>query len=206
MKTILWDFDGVIVDSMKVRDWGFRVIFTDYETEHVQSLLKYHRQNGGLSRYVKIRYFFENILNQTISNERVEYFAEQFSLLMKERLTDKNNLIDETLNFIRRKYEDYNFHIVSGSDQNELQYLCKELEIEHYFISINGSPTPKNKLVADVLKKWDYAQEETCLIGDSVNDYDAAVINSIRFFGYNNTELKDLCKEYIESFDTFLNP
>ena len=26
-KTILWDFDGVILDSMEVRDFGFREIF-----------------------------------------------------------------------------------------------------------------------------------------------------------------------------------
>ena len=26
-KTVLWDFDGVILDSMKVRDWGFEQIF-----------------------------------------------------------------------------------------------------------------------------------------------------------------------------------
>ena len=30
IKTILWDFDGVILDSIKVRDWGFEQIFKDY--------------------------------------------------------------------------------------------------------------------------------------------------------------------------------
>ena len=29
-KTVLWDFDGVILDSMKVRDWGFEEIFKDF--------------------------------------------------------------------------------------------------------------------------------------------------------------------------------
>ena len=30
IKTILWDFDGVILDSMAVRDWGFKEIFKDF--------------------------------------------------------------------------------------------------------------------------------------------------------------------------------
>ena len=30
MKTVFWDFDGVILDSMKVRDWGFEEIFKDF--------------------------------------------------------------------------------------------------------------------------------------------------------------------------------
>ena len=66
VKTILWDFDGVILDSMKIRDWGFKEILKKFNKEDVKSLLKYHRENGGLSRYVKIRYFFEILLLECI--------------------------------------------------------------------------------------------------------------------------------------------
>ena len=62
IKTILWDFDGVILDSMATRDWGFKEIFKDFTEAQVSRLLEYHRINGGLSRYVKIRYFYETIL------------------------------------------------------------------------------------------------------------------------------------------------
>ena len=62
IKTVLWDFDGVIIDSMKVRDWGFEEIFKDYDQELIDKLLAFHRKNGGLSRYVKIRYFFEELI------------------------------------------------------------------------------------------------------------------------------------------------
>lgn len=33
MKTILWDFDRVILDSMNVRDFGFKEIFKHYEID-----------------------------------------------------------------------------------------------------------------------------------------------------------------------------
>ena len=42
IKTILWDFDGVILDSMAVRDWGFKEIFKDFSKEQVIKLLEYH--------------------------------------------------------------------------------------------------------------------------------------------------------------------
>ena len=51
IKTVLWDFDGVILDSMKVRDWGFREIFKNYDNKKVEQLIDYHNLNGGLSRY-----------------------------------------------------------------------------------------------------------------------------------------------------------
>jgi len=110
MKTILWDFDGVILDSMKVRDKGFEMIFKDFEKNKVEQLLEYHRINGGLSRYVKIKYFYNEILGKEISNERVLEYAEKFSEVMRERLIDPKNLIQESVAFIKENYKQYNFH------------------------------------------------------------------------------------------------
>jgi phosphoglycolate phosphatase-like HAD superfamily hydrolase len=201
IKNILWDFDGVILDSMAVRDWGFKEIFKEFKPDQVQKLLKYHRENGGLSRYVKIRYFYENILEENISEVQVMSYAEKFSILMKKELTNPKNLIVDAVDFIEANYQKYNFHIVSGSDGEELRFLCEELGLSSYFLSIQGSPTPKNKLVEDLLKKYEYNKKETCLIGDSINDFEAASKNNINFYGYNSILLKDnVGSSYIESF------
>ena len=196
---ILWDFDGVLLDSMRVRDWGFRKIFKPYSSKQIEELIEFHRLNGGKSRYVKIRHFYENILDKTISEDEINEYSAEFSELMKKKLTDKKNLIDNSVNFIEKNKSKYNFHIVSGSDQKELRYLCKKLNIYNYFISIYGSPTPKDVLIDKLIKKYDYDIHETCLIGDSINDLEAAYVNKIKFFGYNNNLLKGKC-EYIDSF------
>lgn len=200
LKNILWDFDGVILDSMEVRDFGFEEIFKDFEKSDVDKLIVYHRSNGGLSRYVKIRHFFENILKMPITDQMIIQYASRFSEIMKKELTKPQNLIQDSLSFIKRKSKNFNFHIVSGSDQEELRFLCRELAISNYFLSIEGSPTPKESLVKDLLELHGYARNETCLIGDSVNDYEAAINNDIVFYGYNNAELKRLNIGYIQSF------
>ena len=189
MKTILWDFDGVILDSMKIRDWGFEEIFKIFDKDKVSQLLVYHRKNGGLSRYVKIRYFYEVILEKNITEKELQKYANQFSLLMKNKLVNPKNLIQDSLNFIKENHKKYNFHIVSGSDQNELRFLCKELKINHFFISIHGSPEPKNDLVKKLLKDLNYNKSETLLIGDSINDNNASKANNIFFLAYNNQKL-----------------
>lgn len=203
IETILWDFDGVILDSMSVRDWGFKEIFKEFGQDEVMRLLAFHRANGGLSRYVKIRYFFEKILLRSITNEKVLAYANAFSVLMKRQLINPDNLIEDSVNFIKLNYSKYNFHIVSGSDEEELRFLCKELDLHTYFISINGSPTPKKELVCNLIKQFNYNMKTTCLIGDSINDFEAANENSIAFYGYNNIRLKTFCKNYIKSFDNF---
>ena len=200
IKNILWDFDGVILDSMPVREYGFREIFKEYDADLVVKLLKFHNENGGLSRYVKIRYFYEELLKQNISDDEVNILAEKFSQIMKKELVNKKYLISETVTFISQNYQNYNFHIVSGSDGKELKYLCKELEISKYFKTIYGSPTSKNKLVKNVLLENIYNENETILIGDSKNDYDAAKINNLDFYGYNNIDLKSVSKKYLVNY------
>ena len=190
IKNVFWDFDGVILNSMEIRDWGFKEIFKNFKKEEVEKLIGYHNLNGGLSRYVKIRYFYEKVLGIDITEEEVINYADNFSILMKKELINKKNIIQDSLNFIKGNYKNYCFHIVSGSDQDELRYLCKELNIAKYFLSINGSPTPKNKLVKDLLVKEGYNIDSTCLIGDSINDFEAAKKNKILFMGYNNVELE----------------
>lgn len=199
IKNIIFDFDGVILDSMPTRDYGFREIFKEFDSKLVEKLIKYHNKNGGLSRFVKIRYFYEELLKKEISEEEVDFLANKFSSIMKVELIKKKYLIEETVEFIKDNYSRYNLHIASGSEHKELSYLCSELELEHFFMTINGSPTKKNIIVEKVININNYIRTETILIGDSINDYEAAKINEISFYGFNNIELKKLDK-YIDSF------
>lgn len=200
IKTVLWDFDGVIMNSMPVRDNGFEVVLADHSSEEIEQLLKFHRKNGGLSRYVKFRYFFEEIKKKQVTKKEINLLAKRFSKVMLENLLDKTLLIPETIEFIKENYENYEMHIVSGSDQKELRYICKELGIKKYFLSINGSPVPKKQLVANLLHEKNYELQETILIGDSINDYEAAIENGIDFWGYNNPDLKKISINYIQKF------
>lgn len=198
-KVILWDFDGVIVESNKVRESGFRKVLEQFSESQIEELIKFHNLNGGLSRYVKFKYFYEEICKSSISEEQVQQLADSFSEIMLKKLGSKEYLINETVKFIESNSNSIEMNIVSGSDQNELRILCSRLEIDKNFKSICGSPTPKNTLVADYLKNSNFKKEEICLIGDSMNDYEAATVNEIDFYGYNNIELEHLGR-YIKSF------
>ncbi|MFA6192500.1 MAG: HAD hydrolase-like protein [Sulfurimonas sp.] len=200
IKTILWDFDGVILDSMKIKGDGFKELFKEYDEEHVQLIEKYHYENGGVSRFEKIRYFFHTILEQEISEIDVQKFADTFATIIEQKLYNKSNLIAETVNFIKSNYKKYNFHIVSGAEHDELNELCKYFGLSNYFKSIEGSPTKKDILVKNILKKYEYKKEETALIGDAMTDYNASVTNKIKFYGFNNPELKKF-EGYIDRFE-----
>jgi phosphoglycolate phosphatase-like HAD superfamily hydrolase len=189
IKVIFWDFDGVILNSNEVRDKGFETVLRDFPKDEVDQLLSFHRKNGGLSRYVKFRYFFEEIKGEEISEEEINDWAAKFSVIMLNSLKNKSLLIWETNNFIQKNYRNYQTHIVSGSDQTELRELCKSLEIDHFFKSIHGSPTPKNDLVKMLIDKHNYNPTNGILIGDSINDFEAAKVNNLHFQAFGNQEL-----------------
>ena len=190
IKLIIWDFDGVILLSNPVREKGFRVIFQSYPEELIEELLNYHRENGGLSRYVKIRYFYEKLLKQEIGDEQVINLANQFSEVMRKELTNPKLLNPEWLELMDSISNKYEHHIASGSDQNELRFLCKELGVAQHFKSINGSPTSKKELVKNIKLQSSLKPEEIILVGDAINDYEAAFESQISFFAYNNLSLK----------------
>ncbi len=199
--TIFWDFDGVIINSDEVRTEGFKHIFDSYSKEYIDKLINYHTINGGLSRYEKIEYFSQKILDKRLNNQEKREFAQLYGNYCRERLCNKNLLIKSSISFIKENHKNFNFHLVSASDEKELVYLCSKLDIKKYFKSISGSPINKIENIKKLLKTNNYNESNCCLIGDSINDKFAATENRICFFGFNNKHLiKD--SKYIHTFES----
>ncbi len=197
--TLFFDFDGVIMDSMPVRTDGFRKVLVDYPEHLVDRLVQYHLENGGLSRYHKFRYFFEELLGEDLSDDDLQNLCGRFSVIMKESLINPDLLIRETVDFIEQHHEEFPMYVVSGSDEKELNYLCKAMGIDRFFREIKGSPVPKKENLKNLIDQ--YKPERSIMIGDSINDFEAAQFVSIPFYGYNSDELMNKGKYYIRNFN-----
>ncbi|PHM16484.1 MAG: hypothetical protein CJD30_11315, partial [Sulfuricurvum sp. PD_MW2] len=90
IKNILFDFDGVILDSMKIKGDGFKELFKDYSEENIKILEAYHYANGGTSRFEKIEYFFQKILNKEITQNEILHLADQFGKIIESKIFDQN--------------------------------------------------------------------------------------------------------------------
>ena len=202
IKNIIFDFDGVILDSVPTKTEGFKKLFQNFSTDAVNKLVLYHELNGGKSRYVKIKYFFNELLHKDISEQEILEYANKYSEITKEELTNPKYIIEDTLNFIKTNHKKYEMHIASGADENDLRYICEKLDLTKYFLSISGSPKIKSEIVKDIVLDNSYEINETILIGDSVNDFDSAKDNGIDFFAYNNQKLKSHYK-YIDKLKDF---
>tara|TARA_B100000780_G_scaffold92105_1_gene63792 strand:+ start:2759 stop:3424 length:666 start_codon:yes stop_codon:yes gene_type:complete len=181
-KNIIFDFDGVLVNSNEIRVNGFSELFYGYNSEDVNELVSYVHQNGGISRYKKIRFFFEDIRNEDISNSDVNKLAEIYSKIVEEKV-EKADAIPGSEFFLNKYFKTNRLAIVSGSDQKELRRVCDKRGISRYFCSILGSPVDKSDNLRELIERQRWDVSECVYIGDSINDYDAAVLNEVEFLG-----------------------
>ena len=62
IKCIIFDFDGVIKDSVDIKTNAFAEIFSKYGTSIVDKVLDHHKMNGGISRFEKIKHYYKQFL------------------------------------------------------------------------------------------------------------------------------------------------
>ena len=110
---IIFDFDGVLVESNEIRFNGFKELFKDYPQDQIERLVSYAKANGGVSRYKKIEYFFNVIRQEAISNESVNHLAAKFSKLVEQNVVEAKP-VDGSLEFLEKYSNSFDFAIVSG--------------------------------------------------------------------------------------------
>jgi len=181
-KNLVFDFDGVLAESNEIRFNGFRRLFREFPLPQVDELVAYVKANGGVSRYEKIRYFFQEVRGEPITEERIQVLAAQFSDLVHQEVVDAEP-VKGSVEFLEQNVSKFNFALVSGSDQTELRVVCRERKIDRYFKRILGSPVKKKDNLTQLLKDLEWKTNETVYIGDSNNDLEASSANRIDFIG-----------------------
>ena len=180
---LIFDFDGVLAESNEIRFTGFRLLFQDYPVKTVDRFMQYVRSNGGISRYEKIKYFFESIYpDAPISDAKMTELAMRYSALVKRAVIEAP-LVKGAMEFLSHHDAEYDFAIVSGSDQEELREICRTRGIDRFFDEILGSPESKESNLSLLLSRTGWERAACLFIGDSLNDLDAAQLNKMDFIG-----------------------
>ncbi|GMB94553.1 HAD family hydrolase [Helicobacter heilmannii] len=204
LEVVVWDFDGVVFDSMHLKGEGFKELFrrhTKADEVALKAFEGYHYTNGGVSRSDKIAHFYTQILKKTIDADKINALVQEFGQIIEKDLFSREHLNLEVMDFIKGNYQKYVFHIASAALHTELQVLCEFLGILPYFKSVEGAPPAKAKILANMCARYGYDPSQMVLIGDSKSDYESAKANKIAFLGYNNPALKELLpSSYIQDF------
>ena len=181
-QAILFDFDGVLAECMNVKTEAFAQLYEPYGEDVVKKVVKHHVENGGISRYVKIKHYHEKYLNQPINEEQVEEIAQKFSDLVVEKVI-KSDWVKGAKEFLDKYYKKIDMYVISGTPEGELREIVKERNMEKYFKAVYGSPITKPEHARKIISKMDYDPEKVLYIGDSLSDYKNAMEAEIPFLG-----------------------
>lgn len=179
---IVFDFDGVIVDSVHVKTEAFRALFMD-EEKRLPAILDLHRANGGMSRFIKFEIIYRDILQRPLTAKRSRELGEKFSQLVKQKVVECP-FLPGALEFIRKYSEHVPLFIASGTPQSELIEIILKRGLKNYFSETHGSPREKAEIIRDILARHELEKSMTPFIGDAINDYNAASEVGLPFYGF----------------------
>ena len=192
-QTLVFDCDGVVLNSNKIKTQAFYEATKHLGHESAQALVDYHVQNGGISRYVKFEYFINEILKQALDQTILNDLLNRFSQAVKQGLMTCE--VAEGLDQLKAKTPDANWLIVSGGDQTELKQVFTERGLDHYFEGgIFGSPDTKDTILAREIANGTITRP-ALFLGDSKYDYQAAETAGLDFIFLTQwTEVKEPCQ------------
>jgi len=179
---IIFDFDGVLVESVDVKTQAFAKLFEQYGSDVVQQVVNYHLANGGLSRFAKIKYYYSDILEKPLTDCELDLLCEQFSDMVVEQVVNAPP-VKGVKPFLNNNYTEYDLFIVSGTPQDEIRNIVRRRGINQYFKGVFGSPADKVMLTRHVIEMNNLDKEKFLFVGDALTDYDAARRNEINFVG-----------------------
>lgn len=174
-KTIVFDCDGVILNSNKVKTNAFYQATLSYGEQAARALVEYHVANGGVSRYKKFAYFLNTLAPQhaaEVSGSTLEELIDAYAGHVLQGLLTCD--IAEGIHELRKKHPNTNWLIVSGGDQAELRHIFAERGLAEYFDGgIFGSPDTKDEILEREINNGNI-QQPALFLGDSKYDYEAA--------------------------------
>ncbi len=189
---ILFDFDGVILESVDIKGWAFGKLFENYP-EHVDEIVAFHFANGGMSRFDKFRFIYKNILNKPLPDEEFDALCLKFSDLAFKRVL-KCEFVPGALEFLGKYYKKTKFYIISGTPQDEIEHIVEARGLSKYFHGVYGSPTGKAFWVNKIIMQEKLNCETTLFIGDAMSDHEAAKENGLIFVARISDNNSDIFK------------
>ena len=176
---VLFDCDGVLLDSNPIKTEAFRAALDGYPAAQVDQLVAFHQQHGGLSRYVKFQTFFTKILRQPVDEAKLARMLERFGAVCRRRYLEVP-LTPSCRTVLADLSSRVPLFVVSGSDQAELQAVFRARELASYFQAVYGCPRPKTECVEEILKRLG-SRDGVVLVGDSYLDWQTAQAHGLSF-------------------------
>tara|TARA_B100001029_G_C14938555_1_gene381846 strand:- start:36 stop:680 length:645 start_codon:yes stop_codon:yes gene_type:complete len=197
-KNIIFDFDGVVLDSVAIKNKVFSKTVSGYNKIIQKKFINFHLNNLGLSRYYKYEFLCRKLLKLKTTQYLKKKLVDDYSKILNKEI--KNTKYIKGIKKFIIKNKEKNLFISSGTPQKELRKICSERKISKYFLKILGSPKTKYQHLKYLKNKYKFSKNNTVFFGDAVADFNAAKKYDLTFIqvGKNmkNSKIKLKIKDF----------
>ena len=186
IQAIIFDFDGVILDSVSIKTEAFAELYAPYGDDIRHRVVTYHHAHGGISRYEKFTHWERELLNRNPTDADIEQLAQRFSDLVYQKVLAAT-YVPGALQFLKTHAGQLPLFVCTGTPDPEIQRIVDERSLRPYFREVCGSPTPKADIIRYLLHKYDLNPDRTLFVGDAMTDYEAARSTGLPFVGVRSS-------------------
>jgi len=195
IKAIIFDFDGVLVESAHIKTEAFRKLYSRWPDKADEGVA-FHLKNMGISRYIKFRYFYENIISERYTEEIGLKLGSEFSDIVLDKIK-MAPFVKGVETFLDNFHSIYSFYIASGTPDEELCEIASYKGINKYFDGIFGSSLTKAEIINNILGVNSLMNNLVVFVGDAVSDKNAAEDTGVHFVlrvTHENHDLRSTCR------------
>jgi phosphoglycolate phosphatase len=179
---IIFDFDGVILDSAKIKVDAYVTIYADEDPAKVRRLVEHAHVHGGTTRRVKFAQYERDLFGRSGDAESVERLSRRYSQLVYGAVM-KCSFVEGAESLLTAAKGMIDMHVVSGTPEEELRGVIGKRGLAPFFRSVWGAPTTKVDAFAGILRDNRYEASCVVAIGDSMTEFWAAQELGIPFLG-----------------------
>lgn len=181
LRAIIFDFDGVILESVDIKTRAFRELFKDHP-DRLEDIVQLHVQNTGVSRFEKFEIIYRKFLRQPIDETRLRELGDAFSQLVFEEIV-RCPFVAGAAEFLEKHCENYDLFIASATPTVEMRAIVAQRGLARFFRKVYGSPGTKGQIVRDILGQRSLEPSQAVFIGDALSDYRGAREAGVPFIG-----------------------
>jgi len=194
----IFDCDGVVLDSNQFKTDAYYEILKKFDEKKALEFAQFHRENGGISRFVKFELFFQKYLGMENYRELAAAASQQYATLTIQKL--KEAQVNAGFFDLIKKIDDKKKYIVSGGAQDDLIQVFKSRDMDLLFDGIYGSPPDKYQ----IFEGLNIDARKAIYFGDSRFDYQVAKYFNIDFVFMKKLTEFSKWQEYFAQTDVLI--
>ncbi|WP_071961579.1 HAD hydrolase-like protein [Synechococcus sp. RS9916] len=174
--TFVFDFDGVIKDSVPAKSKAFSLLFSSYPSV-LPRIVAHHLANGGISRDYKLPLYM-SWCGIDPSDINVSTYTSSFSSIVSSLVINSPFVLGiyNYLEFLSSNSK--RLYILSATPQQEIIDISLALQLTQYFSTKNiyGHPATKSSILQRLS-----LTSPVLFFGDSLSDFQSSIDSNVDF-------------------------